>query len=149
MAKRRPKRSSAKKRTSSRPSGVKDLIQGGIVTLRDQAGSGASQVTELIREEGGRFLEARKVEAAEGIQAVGAALRLAADKLHDRNIDGIGDYADSAADGIDRVARYVEDRELGEIAESIERFAREHPGAVLGGVFLAGVVASRVFRAAR
>ena len=119
------------------------------MTLREQAGEGAGNLAGALRDQGDRYLRARKARAAEEIEALGQALRLAADKLHDRDVNLLGDYLDSAADGIDRVARSLEERDLAELAGDIEEFARQRPAVILGGVFLAGLALGRVARAAQ
>jgi len=43
--------------------------------------------------------------------------------------------------------QYLDDRELGEIADDLGEMAKRHPGAVFGGMFLAGLIIGRFIKA--
>src|SRR4051812_20919341 len=99
---------------------VSKIVHSGLDTLREQARSQAGHFGEFARERGGELLGEQKDRLAKGITAVSQAMRTAADKLHDDSADAIGDYIDSAADGVAKVARFVERSELANVGRDLE-----------------------------
>lgn len=127
-------------------SAVSTILRGGLETLREQAGTQAAYLGEFIRDQGDRFLRDRKERVADELSNVGRAIRVAADKLLD-NDEWLGGYVNTAAAGVERTAKFIGRRDLAELGQDFERFARRHPAAVLGGLFAVGLVAGRFARA--
>jgi hypothetical protein len=122
------------------------LLQAGYSSLREQAASEAKQVTQLVCEQGDRYLQQRKSRVADELERIGEAVQLSADKLHDGNIDALAGYADSAAQGIDRMARFLEQRDLRDIGGELERLARRRPAVVMTAMFLSGLALGRFIK---
>jgi hypothetical protein len=127
---------------------ISQIVHGGMNRLREQAKSQAAHLGEFARERGEALLRDQKDRFAEEIATVSRAVRGAADDLHDGSgsAGAIGEYMDSAADGIARVARLIERTELAEVSRDLKRFARRHPAAVLCSMFVIGLTAGRVVR---
>lgn len=128
---------------------VSTLLREGLTTLRESAGARAGSTSEMIRAQGERLLRQRKSRAAEELASVGDAIRLAADKLHDRRIDSLAGYVDAAAARVDDLAELIRRRDLVELTRDLEELARRRPVAVVGGLFVAGLAAGRFIRAGR
>jgi hypothetical protein len=56
---------------------------------------------------------------------------------------GLADYVNQAADRIDSFARTLENKDLGEIVDNVQSFARRHPALFVGGAFAIGIIAAR------
>jgi hypothetical protein len=108
----------------------------------------ASQVAGWLKNEGTVFVATRKTEAADELSKVGTAIRQAAEKLNESDRSGLGQYAESAADGMERAARYLEKSNFDDLVQDAARVARRNPSLFLGGVFLAGLAAGRFVKAA-
>src|SRR4051812_38091794 len=82
----------ARARTSDRMARSTDLttetaevVREGLASLKEQAVEQAGNVTNSLRERGTEMLSTQKLRAAEELSHLGAAVRRAADKLHDTN----------------------------------------------------------------
>jgi hypothetical protein len=87
------------------------------------------------------------MRAAEELSHLGAAVRRAADKLHDQKSGGLAEYVDTAAEKIDSAATFLEERDLAELAQQVGQVARRNPAVVMGGLFLAGLAVGRFIKA--
>jgi hypothetical protein len=53
---------------------------------------------------------------------------------------------DSAVDQIERFAGYLRNRDVGQMVDDVERFARRQPGLFLGSAFTIGLLAARFLK---
>jgi hypothetical protein len=122
------------------------MVHDGVDMLKEQARSQVGHLGEFMRERGEALLREQKDRLAEEITAVSRAIRSTADNLEDGDSGGIVPYVGSAADGVAQVARLVEKSDMVRLGHDMERFARRHPAAVLGGMFVLGLAAGRLAR---
>jgi hypothetical protein len=114
-----------------------------------RAAEAAADLQRKARAQAERFLAGQKTDAAQRIGQVGAAIRQAADRLYeDHGQGGLGQYLESAADGVDQAARYLSDRKLSDLTHDAQAFARRQPALFLGGLLLAGLALGRFAKAA-
>lgn len=127
--------------TSSNTSGS----SGGVVDQAKQtAANVASQAKEGVTQQIEQKFDSGKEKALDKIETVSDALRGAGEKL-----EGTGplpDLAEKAAEGIDRLARYFENKNVGDIVRGVESFARREPALFLGGALAMGVIAGRFLK---
>lgn len=76
---------------------------------------------------------------------LGSALHAAADKLHENN-DYFAGFMDTIANKVDDVSHYIENREPKEILNTVQDFAKRNPYFTIGGMFVAGLAASRFLK---
>jgi hypothetical protein len=117
--------------------------------LRSRAGEQASALSRGLRMRGEHLVEEQKIRAATEIANLGAAVRRAADKLHDQRSDQLANYVDTAAQSLDGVARYVVEKDLSGLVNEAERFARRRPAVIVGGAFLLGLAVGRFVKSAQ
>jgi hypothetical protein len=91
-------------------------------------------------------IDERKGNAAQSLGTVAEALREAANKLGEGEAGPLGSYAESAAEQVDKVARYLREKDLQSLSRDAQTFARRHPEVFLGGAFLAGIFAARFLK---
>lgn len=101
-----------------------------------------------LKNEGTVFVATRKSEAADELSKFGAAIRKAAENLDEQNSGAAAKYAATAADGIDKAAKYLQHTNLNELIEDASRAAKRNPTLFLGGFFLAGLAAARFTKSA-
>lgn len=77
---------------------------------------------------------------------LGSALHTAAGKLHESN-DYFAGFMDMVADNVDNVSHFIQEREPGDIVNSVQTFARRNPYFTIGGMFIAGLAVSRFLKA--
>jgi hypothetical protein len=110
-------------------------------TAKDAAGHLASDA----RAELGARVAGKKQRAGEGLSSVADALRDTSEDLRER-VPMAGDYAERAAETLDGLARFLQNKSPGEIVDEVQRFARREPALFFGGAFALGVVAARFLK---
>jgi hypothetical protein len=88
-----------------------------------------------------------KTYIAKSVSGIAAAIEKVGRELEQGAQPEIGRYAIGVGQGIERFARDIRDRDLGEIARIAEEFGRKRPVAFLGAAALAGFATSRFLRA--
>ena|SRR5688572_2381358 len=122
---------------------VSEVVKSGARQLKEQAAEQAKHLGKVVREEADRLVHDQKIRTATKIQSVGSAAQKAARFLHAGKVDGVAEYVDMAARAADQASKYLDDRELGEMADDLGELAKRQPGAVFAGLFLAGLVIGR------
>jgi hypothetical protein len=123
-------------------------IQGDANGIVDQAKQTVANVASDAKAGVGAQLEQRidraKEAGVEKAETVSEALRDAGGKL-----DGTGplpELAEKAAAGIENLARFIENKSVGDLFTGIDRFARREPALFLGGAVALGIVAGRFLK---
>ena len=75
-----------------------------------------------------------------------SALRESAQQLRNQGQGQVGDYAEKAADQVERFSTYLRQTEVDEIMDEVRGFARRRPGLFLGGAAAIGFFASRFLK---
>lgn len=136
-------------RSKHPPGEVTHALRENLGELREQASEQATALAQGLRARGQNLVEEQKIRAAAEISNLGAAIRRAADKLHDQKSERLASYVDTAADSLDGVAQYVQEHDLNDLVREMEQFARRRPALIVGGVFLAGLAVGRFVKAAQ
>jgi vacuolar-type H+-ATPase subunit H len=115
----------------------------------DQAREKAQRLVSSAQERAVEQVQARfdeqKTRAADSLSSVAQTLRSSTQNFQTGQ-DGIGRYINEAADRVDNLAHYLHDRELNDIVDQVEDFARRQPVAFLGGAFALGVLGARFLK---
>jgi hypothetical protein len=130
-------------RSSSGSTDVKAEAKEKAAELKDQA----SDLKDQAQDEAEDRLAEGKAKATGVLDDVAGALHDTGDALRDRDRDAFARYADAAADQVDQFTRSIRDRNVGEILDEAERFARRDPGLFLGGAFVLGIFGARFLKA--
>lgn len=111
--------------------------------LGQQAKKAASDAARDAKQQARSFVEGQKDEAANRVGGMAEALRSAAGSLDDQDQAMVADYARQAASGFDRMSEAISHRNLDDLVETVEDFARRQPVAFIGAAALAGFVMAR------
>lgn len=131
------------KSTTTKPMQASSNISGS-GDIVDQAKQTASNVASQAKEGVSHKIDHQKDRAIEKIETVSHALRGASKEL-----EGTGplpQLAEKAAEGIERLASYFENRTVGDLVSGFERFARKEPALFLGGAVAVGMMAGRFLK---
>ena len=117
----------------------------------EDAASLAQEKASELREQGSArvrdHLDTRSTKAGSQVRSLAAALRRSGNDLsHEGNGDA-SQLTTQAADRIERVGSYLEQKSGDELMRDIERFARRRPWMLAGIGMLAGVAAARFVKA--
>ena len=104
-------------------------------------------MTRQVTGEGERLVTRQKRRVARELQSIGESIHHAATQLRKGPLDGLGRYADVAAERVARASRHLKERDLEELVEEVEQVARRQPRWFLGGMFAAGFVLARLIKA--
>jgi hypothetical protein len=115
---------------------------------REKAQRLVSNVQEKAVEQVHTRFDEQKQRAADSLSGVAQTLRSTTQNFQTSQ-DGIGRYINEAADRVDNLAHYLHDRELNEIVDQVEDFARRQPVAFLGGAFALGILGARFLKSSQ
>lgn len=119
---------------------VKSLASDAKEQAKDVANQARDHVQTLVGEQ--------KNQAADRLHSLADALREAGRKLNEGQQAGdFGQYADRAAQQVERLSGYLRDRELRDFVRDTETFARRRPEVFLGGTLIAGLMLARFLKA--
>jgi len=120
---------------------LKDQARG----VASQAREGASRLAGKAREQARSAVEQRKGQAASSLDSLSSVLRDSAGRLRGEQ-SFFGDYAESAAERVDRLARYLRESDPEKFVHDAEEFARRRPEVFMGGMLVAGLLLARFLK---
>lgn len=109
---------------------------------RQQAGQLANRGSEQVKVQLGN----QKHQAAQRITPVQMALRETGQQLRNQGQGPIAQYADSAADQVERFSGYLRENEVDDILNEGRSLARRRPALFLGGAAALGFLATRFLK---
>jgi hypothetical protein len=109
---------------------------------RQQASNLASRTTEQAKSQ----LANQKHTASQRLMPIQSALRESAQQLRRQGQGSVGDYAERAADQLERFSTYLRQTEVDEILDEVRGFARRRPGLFVGSAAAVGFFASRFLK---
>lgn len=121
---------------------------------RDKAQELAGQAQEKVQEATGEArnrvaeqVDQRSTQAGEQLGSTAGDVRSVAVELRKQGKDKPAEYAEKAADRVERVGGYLRDSDSDRILRDLEDFGRRRPMAVVAGGLALGFVASRLLKA--
>jgi hypothetical protein len=140
---------------SGTPGQTGSSSQGGQVT--DQAKQQGQQIAQQARQQAGELanrgseqvksqLANQKHEASQRMVPVQSALRETGQQLRKQGQGSVAQYADQAADQVERFSGYLRETEVDEIVDEARGFARSRPAVFLGGAVALGFLATRFLK---
>jgi hypothetical protein len=124
--------------------GAKEQAKNLASDAKDQAKDMANQARDHVQQLVGQ----QKDQAAERLGSLAEALREAGRKLNEGEKAGdFGQYADRAAQQVERFSGYLRENDLRGFVRDTENFARRRPEVFLGGTLIAGLMLARFLKA--
>jgi len=105
----------------------------------------AGEVINQARGQVPEQLESQKQRATGALSGLAQALRQTGQQLQQDQAP-FGQYAESAADAVERFSGYLSERDIPQMIGSVESFARSRPTMFLGGAFALGMLAARFLK---
>jgi hypothetical protein len=120
-------------------------------TLYDQAKETAGQAYEAVSEKAVTKIDEQKSTLSGGLSIVADGIRQVGDNLESAKTEsGLAEsaakYMQTAAQKIEDVAGYFENKSVREMARDLEGFARRNPVVFLGAAFGLGFLAARFLK---
>jgi vacuolar-type H+-ATPase subunit H len=114
--------------------------------LAHQARQQASNLASRTSEQAKSQLANHKHNASQSMVPIQSALRESAQQLRNQGQGQVGDYAEKAADQVERFSTYLRQTEVDEIMEEVRGFARRRPGLFVGSAAAVGFFATRFLK---
>ena len=103
-------------------------------------------LVERVRERATAQLENQKGRATDGMGSVAQAVRQSTRQLRDQQHDTIAQYVEKAADQLDRFSTRLREKNISELVDDVQRFARQQPALFIGAAFAAGLCGARFLK---
>jgi len=119
--------------------------------VKEQASNLTENAKDAVSGAGDKLRSAaedQKNAGADLVTGIAASVRRAAGEF-DSQIPQAGEYIRRAADQIDNTSNAIRQRNLSELLDGVQDFARRQPTAFLGATVLAGFVAMRFLKSSR
>ncbi|MGI8548651.1 MAG: hypothetical protein ACR2M1_15205 [Gemmatimonadaceae bacterium] len=117
--------------------------------VKDSAKQLASETKHDVGSQLKSGVQAGKSRAVGALSGVAQSLESSAKQMRDQNQDGVGQYIDRAGQQVQRLADYLENTDISDMADQTEDFARKQPAVFLGGAFVLGLVGARFLKSSR
>jgi hypothetical protein len=131
-----------KEQVKATVSKAKEQAQEAVAQTKQKAGELIGQAKDQIQEQ----IVTKKDTATGTLHDFASSLRGVSQQWGSDTQTPVNQYAKAAADQIDRLSDYLENRDLNQITQDAERFARQQPALFLGGAFFLGILAARFLR---
>ena len=122
--------------------GGQDLLQ--------QAKQTGNEVVSQVQQQASSQLNRGKETAAAELSTVVNAVRRFGETLNNEGNGPIArfaaQYGDKAAEGLDRVARYLREQDPKRVLNDVQNFGRRQPALMIGGAFLLGFAGARLIK---
>jgi hypothetical protein len=112
--------------------------------LVDQAKHVMSTVAEKVGEQVSHGIEGQRDKAVQKVAGVAEAIRWGSGLL--KNVGPLGEVSEKAADGVENVASFFENKQVGDIVRDVEGFARREPAIFFGAAFALGLIGGRFLK---
>jgi uncharacterized membrane protein len=106
----------------------------------------ARSLADQVKQGASERLESQKTRASDNIAGVARAFRDTSSTLRQDDQAAIAGYVTQAAEQLDRVATYLQQRDIQDLLGEAERFARRQPALFVGAAFGLGFLASRFLK---
>jgi hypothetical protein len=91
-------------------------------------------------------LNTQKDRTTNGIGSIASAVRHSTQELRDQHHETIAEYVEQAAAQLDRFSNTLKGKNVGELVDDAQRFARRNPALFVGGAFATGLLCARFFK---
>ena len=105
-----------------------------------------SGIVGRVRERATAQLATQKDRATDGLGSVAQVVRETTHHLRTQQHDTIAQYAEKAADQIERFSRRLKEKDVSELLSDAQQLARRQPALFIGGAFALGLLGARFLK---
>lgn len=106
----------------------------------------AGEVVDQVKQQASSQFDTQKGRAAEALGSVALAIRQTGTQLHDQENTQVAQYADKAAEQVERLSTYLRETDLNNVVRGVERYARRQPALFIGGALALGLLGARFLK---
>ena len=123
---------------------------GGEQDLLTHAKEAGGEIVSKVQEQAGTQINKQKETAATEISQVANAVRRIRESLPGEESGAVArfaaEYGDKAADGLERLSKYIREQDPKQLLDDVQNFGRRRPALLLGGAFLLGFAGARLIK---
>ena len=108
--------------------------------------NGSRGIVGRVRDRAEAQLSTQKDRATDGLGSVAQAVRGSTQQLRAQQHDTIARYVEQAADQVERFARRLRDKDVGDLFREAQRLARRQPAVLIGSAFALGLIGARFLK---
>ncbi len=135
------------------PSESEPQDEGGASGVVESAKQAAGHVVEQFKDQASSRADQQRQTVASGFEAVAQAFRNMGDDLRKQDQGPVAYYAaelgHTLSGKIDQMAGYLHGRDVNQLVNDAEDFARRSPAVFLGSAFALGLIAARFLKSSR
>lgn len=131
--------------TGSGHGGTREQIR----QVKDQVVDQTKTSLRQARESATSSLNDSRSQAADRIGGIADAVRSTSRQLREGHQESVANLTDSLADQVDRLSAYLRDRDLTDVREDLEQFARRQPAVAVGVALALGMLGARFIKSSR
>jgi hypothetical protein len=135
-----------KEQQTSDASGIGEELGAAASEAGDSVQAAAGELTQTFQQRITSQVTAQQERAVDTLETVALLLQQAGEHARKEDKAGIADYADQAAQQIERFSTAIRDREPDQLLSDTRQLAQQRPGLFLGGALLAGFLGARFLR---
>jgi exonuclease VII large subunit len=106
----------------------------------------ASQLMDKAQAQAKSRLTTQKHQATQGLQSLAQTLDQTSQQLQQQGQDSLAQYATKAGDQVEQLTHYLQQRDINELMDEAQDYARGHPISFLAGAFALGFTAARFLK---
>jgi len=115
--------------------------------MTEQVQQKAGETVNQAQERAKSMMAEQKERAAGSVESMAQALRQTGEQLRSQDQAAtVAPYVDRVADQIEQVSNYLRTKDVNELIDDVERFARREPALFVGGAFALGLLAARFMK---
>jgi len=103
-------------------------------------------LVDRVRQGATAQLSTQKDRATDGLGSLAQAVRQSTQPFRENNQDAIAQYIERAADQLEQFSTRLRQRDVNELVEDVQQFARRQPAVFIGAAFAVGMVAARFLK---
>jgi len=131
--------------TGSGSGGTREQIR----QVKDQVVDQAKTSLRQARQSASSSLNDSRSQAADRMGGIADAVRSTSRQLREGHQESVANLTDSLADQVDRLSAYLRDRDLTDVREDLEQFARRQPAVAVGVALALGMLGARFIKSSR
>lgn len=101
---------------------------------------------DRVRDTATAQLSTQKARATDGLGSIAQAVRQSTQPLREHKQDVIAEYVEKAADGIERFSTRLRERDVKDLMNDVQQFARRQPALIIGAAFAVGLIGARLLK---
>jgi hypothetical protein len=106
----------------------------------------ASQLMDKAQAQAKSRLTTQKHQATQGLQSLAQTLDQTSQQLQQQDQESLAQYATKAGEQMEQLAQYLQQRDINELMDESQDYARRHPISFLAGAFALGFTAARFLK---